>query len=128
MNEDVARVVAAAREFLAQADVIGRLEAPLAEAVEALDARDAATRSGVARMEKQDRTWGEVVVGDEVYSGKTGKYYPVVSTKTNERTKTVQVMIQGSSKPIVRPVGEPTKIQRGVLGEGVDMFAILWSR
>lgn len=78
-------------------------------------------------MEEQDRTWGEVAEGDEILSVKTGKWYPVSRTVVDDKAGTVKINIKNNPKPITRPVGDPVRLRRGMSGEAVDTFMILWS-
>jgi len=125
MMPEAAAVIQAARYFLENADVIGQWEAPLAEAVAALDAK-LLTIGGPASKVEQDRTWGEVVAGDEILSTKTMKFYEV-HTSVRQPDSKMKVMIKGAPKPILRPVGDPVRVRRGVDGEAVDILEVLFS-
>lgn len=97
----------------------------LVEAVEALRMR-ASRPVGAVTYEEQDRTWGEATAGDEILSTKTGRWYEVAnSVRTPDGN--IKLNIKGSAKPIIRPVGDPVKIKRGVLGDAADTLELLWS-
>lgn len=133
MIPEVAAVVAAAKAFIAcpdRADVqtseTGDALEALTIAVEALEIRE--TRPlGAVTYEEQDRTWGEVVVGDEILSTKTHKWYEVDRVTLDEKTGNTKVNIKGSSKPITRKMGDPVRVKRGELGDASDTFQLLWS-
>jgi hypothetical protein len=74
---------------------------------------------------ESDRTWGEVVESDEIYSAATGRWYEVLSSS---RTGTkMRVRAKGLTKMIVKEVGAPVRLRRGPTGDAVDMFAVLFS-
>lgn len=99
----------------------------LTEAVEALRMRRSRP-AGQPTYEEQDRTWGEVVIGDEILSEKTGKWYEVIRSVVDERAGTIKVNIKNvPHKPIIRPIGDPVKLKRGVSGDAADLFQLLWS-
>ncbi|HET6262461.1 MAG TPA: hypothetical protein VFG99_09520 [Chloroflexia bacterium] len=125
MIPEVAAVVEAARYLIKNTDVIGRWEAPLAEALAALDARSERP-AGQSEMEEQDRTWDEVVTGDEILSVKTGRWYPVAATARTPEGQ-ARVMLKGSAKPITRAPADPVRLRRGVDGDAADLFMVLWS-
>ena len=127
MIPEVAAVLKAAEEFvdgtLDGAD--GKLAA-LEYAVEAYRVR--ATRpAGAVTYEETDRTWGEVIVGDEILSAKTNRWYEVRQSVVDEKAGTIKINIKGSLKPIIRPIGDPVKLKRGVLGDATDTLQLLWS-
>lgn len=122
---EAAAVIEAARYFLANADVIGRWEAPLQEALAALDAKVASIGDAPSKVE-QDRTWGEVVAGDEILSAKTQKWYEVHTTVRTPEGR-IKVMIKKAPQPIIRDASEPVKVRRGVDGEAVDIVEVLFS-
>lgn len=100
--------------------------AALLEAVEAYRMRESRP-AGAVTYEETDRTWGEVVTGDEILSAKTMRWYEVIRTVIDEKAGTIKLNIQGSPKPIIRPLSDPVKVKRGVMGDTADLFTILWS-
>ena len=125
---EVAAVVAAAKDLVANhrsliADPALR---PIVEAVEALAIRE--TRpAGQVTHEETERTWGDVVTGDEILSAKTGRWYEVRNSVIDAATGTIKINIKGNLKPIIRPLGDPVKVKRGIMGDAVDTLDILWS-
>lgn len=89
----------------------------LMAAVEALEAeRDA----------EEDYTWGQVVEGDQIWSPKTRKWYPVISS-ARQRDGTMRVEAKGLPKSIRPPAAGPVKVKRGATGKAVDMWNVVWS-
>lgn len=79
-----------------------------------------------------DLTWGQVVEGDEIYSAKTDRWYPVTRTVRSDRRQAdhdyVKVNALGIPKAIQANAAGPVKVRRGATGTAVDMFAVvLWS-
>jgi hypothetical protein len=119
-------VIEAARRFLSgPLDGSDGAVAAMEEAVAALDAKLASLGSEPSRTE-QDRTWGEVVAGDEVLSVKTGKWYEVGTTVRTTEGK-AKIMIKGNPKPILRTPSDPVRLKRGVEGDAVDIVEVLFS-
>lgn len=128
MPPEVAAVVEAARHVADSYrgyDGNGPAMAALITAVEALKMRE--DRPAGPTYEEQDRTWGEVVAGDEVLSEKTRKWYEVTTTALDDATGKVKIRIKGAPKPIIRTPTEPVKLKRGIHGDAADLFAILFS-
>lgn len=100
----------------------------LTRAVEAYKIR-ASRPAGAVTYEEQDRTWGEVVAGDEILSAKTGRFYEVFRSVLSPDGKSIKVNIKGAgaAKPIIRPVGDPVRLKRGISGDAVDLFQVLFS-
>jgi hypothetical protein len=98
----------------------------LVEAVEALEIR-ASRPAGAVTYEETDRTWGEVVVQDEILSEKTQRWYEVTRSVMAPDGATIKVNIKGSVKPIIRPVSDPVRLKRGVMGDSVDTLELLFS-
>jgi hypothetical protein len=126
MMPEVGRVIDAVRAWASNGAVSRAAETSnLMDALAALDAK-LATAGGPPTREEQDRKWGEVVEGDEILSVKTNRWYEVSRSVTDGKGN-IKVNIKGAPKPIIRPVGEMTKIRRGVSGEAVDILEVLWS-
>jgi hypothetical protein len=124
MIPEVAEVVAAAKAYAHSGQDVGGRGRLLA-AVDALEIRESRAAGGPT-YEEEDREWGEVVVGDEILSVKTNRWYEVTRTVTDGTGK-VKVNIKGAPQPIVRKITDPVKVKRGVLGDAADLFTILWS-
>jgi hypothetical protein len=94
----------------------------LQEAVQALEAERA-----TGQPQEQDLTWGQVVEGDEIYSSRTDKWYPVTAA-THQPPKASTVSAKGIPR-VLRPMpDQPVLVRRGATGEAVDVFAsVLWS-
>jgi hypothetical protein len=94
----------------------------LIEAVDALQIERAA-----GQPQEQDLTWGQVVEGDEIYSSKTDKWYPVTAA-THQPPAASTVSAKGIPR-VLRPMpGDPIRVRRGATGQAVDVFAsVLWS-
>jgi hypothetical protein len=97
---------------------------PLGEAVRAL----LAERADPATPREISTTWDQVVEGDEIYSPKTRKWYPVTEAGALAASGRRKVVAKGLPQPI-RPMGvHDVLIRRGATGQAVDMFAsVLWS-
>lgn len=122
MLPEAAAVIEAARAWRADASASSL---PLLEALAALDAK-LASAGGPASKVEQDRTWGEVVAGDEILSERTQKWYEVHTSVRTPEGK-MKVMIKKAPKPILRDVGDPVRVRRGVEGEAVDILEVLFS-
>lgn len=125
MMPEAGRVIDAARAFLAGTlDGADGAIAAMEEAMAALDAKLAAAGHEPTR-EIQDRTWGDVVEGDEILSEKTQRWYEVTRSVANKGR--IKVNIKGSPKPIERDRIDSVKVRRGVTGEAVDILEVLLS-
>jgi len=132
MIPEIAAVVAAAETMVDKgwtggaAEHDGALRA-LTEAVETLRMRRSRP-AGAVTHEEEPRTWGEVVIGDEILSERTGRWYEVIRSVVDEAKGTIKVNIKNApAKPIIRPMGDPVRVRRGVLGDTADLFQLLWS-
>jgi hypothetical protein len=125
MIPEVAAVLEAAIRMVDGPDRLGAV-GELTKAVEAYKIR-ASRPAGAVTYEETDRTWGEVVVQDEILSEKTGRWYEVTRSVTSPDGTSIKLNIKGSAKPIIRPVGDPVKVKRGVLGDAADTLELLWS-
>lgn len=123
MNPAERVVVAAARKWAAAPDSDkARLE--LLEAVVALKALEAAGGPVVTEV---TRPWRDVVVGDEIYSARTRKWYEVTATVMLDDGR-VKVWAKGLPKPIRPMAVADVLVRRGEMGLAVDVFAsVLWS-
>jgi hypothetical protein len=99
-------------------------EIGLQDAVNALWAE----RADPATSVEQTITWDQVVVGDEIYSAKTRKWYPVTATLGTQSDGRVKIWATGLPK-FIRPAGvTDVQVRRSAMGRAVDMFAsVLWS-
>lgn len=125
MIPEVAAVVEAAIRMVDGPDRVDAI-GELTRAVEAYKIR-ASRPAGAVTYEEEDRTWGEVIAGDEILSAKTGRFYEVTNTVPTPDGKSVKLNIRGSAKPIIRPLGDPVRLKRGVLGDAADTLDLLWS-
>lgn len=126
MIPEVAAVVAAAKAWASGAGDPKTNMATLMAAVDALTIRE--TRpAGQVTHEETDRTWGEVVTGDEILSAKTNRWYEVRNSVIDSTAGTIKVNIKGTIKPIIRPIADPVKVKRGVMGDAVDTLDLIWS-
>jgi hypothetical protein len=92
----------------------GKAYDELARAVEILLAERATSEPDVS-----DRTWAEVVEGDEIFSAATQKWYPVIESRrqTEER---MAIMAKGLPK-ILKPLARASvRVRRGASGNAVD--------
>jgi hypothetical protein len=122
---EAAAVISAARAFMASNRRDPDDWVSLGEALEALDAKLASIGAEPSK-EEQDRTWGEVVAGDEILSAKTKKWYEVHTSVRTPEGK-MKIMIKKAPQPIVRPASDPVRVRRGVDGEAVDILEVLFS-
>ena len=126
MMPEAGRVIDAARRVVSLATT--RDPAALADLEAALDALDAKLYTAghsVSKVE-QDRTWGEVVAGDDIQSPKTMGWFEVNST-TRSHDGQIKVWIKGAPKPIIRNPREAVRLRRGVEGDAVDILEVLFS-
>lgn len=122
----VGRVLDAVRLFLSgPLDGSDGAVAGLEEAMAALDAKLATVGGPVSKVE-QDRTWGEVVAGDEIQSAKTKGWFEVHTT-VRMPSGQVKVMIKATPKPILRNPRDPVRLRRGIDGEALDIVEVLFS-
>jgi hypothetical protein len=78
-------------------------------------------------MTDQTITWAEVVESDEIYSAKTKKWYPVISS-ARLATGKMRITAKGLPKAVDMPLGDPVTVRRGATGQAVDLLnTILWS-
>lgn len=126
MIPEVAAVIQAAKAWAAVPPHVEpwvEVEA-LRTAVNALEIRE--TRAAGPTYEETDRTWGEVVIGDEILSVKTRKWYEVTGSVLTQDGK-MKINIKGSTKPVQRDPAEAVRVKRGVLGDAADLFQVLFS-
>jgi hypothetical protein len=81
----------------------------------------------VIPLTDQEITWAEVVESDEIYSAKTGKHYPVISS-VRLKTGKMRVAARGLPKPVEMDLAATVTVRRGPTGQAVDLLnTILWS-
>lgn len=78
-------------------------------------------------VDEINTTWGLVVESDEIYSAKTGRWYPVRGSVAMPDGTHVKIFAKGLPRPIIKPVGDPVRVRRGPTGKAVDMFAVIFS-
>jgi hypothetical protein len=78
-----------------------------------------AEREAPATVES-DRTWGEVVTTDEIFSTKTGKWYDVIEVRRHGDR--VVVHAKGLPKMIKPLAADPVRVRRHLMGRTVDMI------
>lgn len=98
----------------------------LREAVQALQAERAAAAAGGPAPE-EDLTYGDALIGDEIYSEKTKKWYPVLQVIHGYKPGLSRLFIKGLAKPVETSSTKPLKIRRGQMAKDVEHFAVLWS-
>jgi hypothetical protein len=125
MTPEAAAVLNAAEAFYASPDDPAT-RTRLDESVRALQERKARA-AGTPTQEESDRPWAEVVVGDDILSAKTGKFYEVTYSVADLSTGKIKVGIKGNSKPILRNPQDMIRVKRGVLGDASDLLELLWS-
>jgi hypothetical protein len=128
MMPEVGRVLDAARHVADSYrghDGNGPAMVLLIETLDALDAK-LANVGGEPAYEEHERTWGELVAGDQILSTKTQRWYEV-DRMVKDGKGNVKINIKGNAKPIVRPVGDKTMVRRGVNGDAMDILETLWS-
>ena len=77
--------------------------------------------------EEINTRWGLVVESDQIYSAKTGKWYPVRQSVGMPDGTHIKVWATGIPKPIVKALDDPVRVRRGPTGKAVDLFAIVFS-
>jgi len=107
-------LIDAAKRYVPQLPSI-QAEHALKDALGALD-RESAAREAEGR----ERTWGDVITNDEIYSAKTGRWYKVVST--NRQGDRVAIMAKGLPKIIKPLAADPVRIRRGDMGRAADVL------
>lgn len=98
----------------------------LKAAVEALQAERAAAAAGGPAPE-EDLTYGDAMIGDEIYSEITKKWYPVLQAVHGYKPGISRVFIKGIKKPVETSSTKPLKIRRGQMAKDVEAFTVLWS-
>ncbi len=98
-------------------------DAEIHQAVRAL----LAERADPATPQQISTTWDQVVEGDEIYSAKTHRWYPVTEAGALAEGRR-KIVAKGLPKPI-KPMGvHDVLVRRGATGQAADMFAsVLWS-
>lgn len=128
MIPEVAAVLRAAEAYVdgdIDSDDAPYLLNDLMVAVEALRIRR--TRpAGAVTWEETERSWGEVVVGDEVFSDNTKRWHKVIHASLDAVTGKVILRIKGGNQ-FTRTGADPVRVKRGVLGDANDLFQLLWS-
>jgi hypothetical protein len=76
--------------------------------------------------QERDTTWGLVVEGDEIWSDRTKKWYPVLGSVSIKGTSTVKIFAKGVPA-IVKPAADPVRVRRGATGKAVDVIALVFS-
>ncbi len=104
--------------------------AELIKAVEALQAeRGAMTPEERVTL---DITWGQVAEGDEVWSERTQRWYPVAGAVRHIGAPSINVAMldsRGAPMHTTKAVSDPVRVRRGQTGQAVDAIAtVLWSR
>ncbi len=122
MMPEAGAIIAAARR-VSTGEVPVETLGPL---LAALDARIERLGQEASEKREQDRTWGEIVAGDEVRSEKTGTYFQV-HTSARGFDGHIKVWFKGQKNPVRRPLGTPVHLRRGNDGEGADVVEILFS-
>lgn len=77
--------------------------------------------------QEKDITWGLVVEGDEIWSPKTRKWYPVSGSVSIKGTDTVKVFIGGRQAGPPKNAKDPVRVRRGPTGEAVDVIQLVFS-
>jgi hypothetical protein len=113
------RVIQAAQAYWLDADAADSHNA-LMEAVQALDAE---RKAGV----EQEIRWDQVVESDQIYSARTRKWYPVISSGPSKKEGRVRIQATGLPESITPPAAGMVRVKRGPTGQAVDMWNIAWS-
>lgn len=86
--------------------------------IDAIDALEAERTT--AEPDVSERTWAEVVEGDEIFSARTGKWYEVTEAREQPGGRRA-VHVKGLPK-ILKPKGaDPVRVRRGPTGDAVDV-------
>lgn len=85
----------------------------------ALNALERERAAGEPRV--SERTWAEVVEGDEIYSARTGRWYEVIESRrqTEER---MAIMAKGLPKILKPKAADPVRLKRGASGDAADVL------
>lgn len=120
-------VVEAALRWHAERHVPGSITGgELYKAVNAL----LAERADPATPKERELTWGQAVVGDEILSDRTRRWYEVTNVVGPGVLDggRVKLWLKGLPKPVQPKAADPVKLRRGEMGKVVDVFAsVLWS-
>lgn len=79
-----------------------------------------------AQPEEKDTQWGLVVEGDQIWSDRTKRWYPVIGSVSIKGTGTVKIFAKGVPA-IVKPADGPVRVQRGATGKAVDVISLVFS-
>lgn len=108
-------VIAAAMAYAHKGDTSVDYHNALIAEVDALEAERAA-----AKPEVSERTWAEVVEGDEIFSARTDKWYEVTEAREQPAGRRA-VHVKGLPK-ILKPKGaDSVRVRRGPTGDAVDI-------
>lgn len=118
MNQLERAVVDAAIQLVA--DVANGFYPSSAELTAAVNAL-LAYRASLAPDAGEDRTWGEVVEGDEVFIPRTGKWWHVIESRTGGDGR-MRIIAKGAPKILTPEPSSPVKLRRSKTGEAVDLL------
>lgn len=90
---------------------------PLANALDALLTH----RATLAPDAGKDRTWGEVVEGDEVFIPRTGKWWHIIESRHGGDGR-MRIIAKGAPKVLTPEPASPVKLRRSKTGEAVDLM------
>jgi hypothetical protein len=71
-------------------------------------------------------TWGQVVESDQIWSGKTSKWYEVISAAGLSGGR-VRIEAKGLPKAITPAAAGSVRVRRGATGQTMDMWNVVWS-
>lgn len=77
-------------------------------------------------MTEKEIPWSLVVEGDQIYSERTKKWYPVTGSSTIKGTTKIKVFINGRAIPL-QEARDEVRVRRGPTGDAVDVLHLVFS-
>lgn len=78
-------------------------------------------------MNEKEVAWGLVVEGDEIYSDRTKKWYPVTGSVSMRGGQDVKIFARGLPRAIIKPAKDQVLVRRGPTGDAVDVIQLVFS-
>lgn len=78
-------------------------------------------RASLAPDAGEDRIWGEVTEGDQVFIPRTGKWWLVIESR-HHRDGRMRIIAKGAPKILTPEPGKPVKLRRAESGKAVDLL------
>lgn len=77
-------------------------------------------------MTEKEIIWGLVVEGDQIYSDRTKKWYPVTGSSAVKGTTKIKVFVNGRAIAL-QEAKDTVRVRRGPTGDAVDVLQLIFS-